>query len=402
MRFCLVTTFYPPFNFGGDGLYVYRLANELAQRGHSVDVIHSVDACKTLTASGPQGTHPNHPGVHLFPLESRAPALSSLFTQQTGRPFFARELKRILSQDYDVIHFHNMSLIGITALTYGDAVKLYTLHEHWLVCPMHVLWRFDREPCAKQTCLRCTLAGKRPPQLWRYTRTLPESLAAVDVFIAPSRSTERNHRERGLMGPIVQLPHFVPEPRVTNAGEYPAQREPSFLFVGRLEKLKGVQTLIPLFRKHPEYRLLIAGDGNYREALRAMAGDASNIVFLGRREQGEIQQLYAGATATIVSSLGFEVFGLTVIESFALKTPVIANNLGALPELVLESGGGLIYNNDAELLASIERLATDRIYRDTLGEAGYETFLRKWTAEKHLEGYFAIIEDVSRRRRVAA
>ena len=40
----------------------------------------------------------------------------------------------------------------------GTALKVYTTHEHWLVCPMHVLWRFDRELCERPDCLRCTLA----------------------------------------------------------------------------------------------------------------------------------------------------------------------------------------------------------------------------------------------------
>ena len=51
----------------------------------------------------------------------------------------------------------------------GDAVKLYMAHEHWLVCPTHVLWRHGRELCTGRECLRCTLRYQRPPQLWRYT-----------------------------------------------------------------------------------------------------------------------------------------------------------------------------------------------------------------------------------------
>ena len=51
LRFAMITTFYPPYNFGGDGQAVRRLAHALARRGHRVDVIHDVDAYRMLAAA---------------------------------------------------------------------------------------------------------------------------------------------------------------------------------------------------------------------------------------------------------------------------------------------------------------------------------------------------------------
>lgn len=153
LKFCMVTTFYPPYSFGGDAAYIYRLSNELARRGHTVDVFHCEDSYSLLQNSELKGDYPNHPGVTVKRLKSRAGFLSPLLTQQTGIPFFKGAIKNSLDNgQYDVIHYHNMSLIGISALSYGSssAVKLYTTHEHWLVCPMHVLWKFDREICTKK------------------------------------------------------------------------------------------------------------------------------------------------------------------------------------------------------------------------------------------------------------
>src|SRR5438093_53872 len=128
LKFCMVTTFYPPYNFGGDGIYIHRLCNELARRGHQVDVIHCQDSFLALSSSGTKGDYPNHPNVRVHGLKSGAGVLSPLLTQQTGRPFLKKKkLKAMLEEnDYDVIHFHNMSLIGITALEFGNALKLYT------------------------------------------------------------------------------------------------------------------------------------------------------------------------------------------------------------------------------------------------------------------------------------
>lgn len=400
LRFCMVTTFYPPYNFGGDGIFVHQLSNALARRGHSVDVIACKDAYRASGRPDPTGKQTDHPGVTVHFLESPFGFLSPLLTQQTGMPFLKGELKRRLKGGcYDVIHFHNISLIGVTALRYGKAVKLFTTHEHWLICPMHVLWRFDREVCHKKTCIRCTLAGRRPPQFWRYTGLMERSLKAIDAFIAPSQFVKSKHMEAGLEIPMTVLPHFIPASSVTE----PRSREAAyFLYAGRLEKIKGVQQLIPVFQKHPEFRLMIAGDGEYREALKAQAGGAPNIEFAGRVERARLAELYRNATATIVSSICYEVFGLVVIESFAAGTPVIVNNLGSLPEVVASSGGGFTYDNEEELLTAIRKLAGDPGLRDEMGARGYEAFHAQWTEEIHLKNYFALIEDIESRKAAGA
>ena len=108
---------------------------------------------------------------------------------QTGGPSFGASLvRRILDQPYDVIHYHNVSLMGgPEVLTYGNALKLYHGPRYWLVCPTHVLYRYQREPCARPTCLSCTLAHHRPPQLWRYTNKLASAVVHVDAFLALSQ-----------------------------------------------------------------------------------------------------------------------------------------------------------------------------------------------------------------------
>lgn len=399
LKFCMISTFYPPHSFGGDAMYIYRLSNELARRGHFVDVFYSEDAYNLLEKSGAKGNFPNHPNVKVTGLKSRAGFLSPLFTQQTGLPFFKRELNTALENNqYDVIHYHNMSLIGITALSYGAAaVKLYTTHEHWLICPMHVLWKFDREICTKKECTRCQLAGKRPPQLWRHTSLLEEMMKYIDCFISPSRFTLQKHLAEGLKIPIAHIPNFIPRPPETIEIEQ-VGKKPYFLFVGRLEKIKGLQNLIPIFKEKPDYDLLIAGDGEYKEELTRAANNSPNIRFLGSLTQNRLKNLYRQAVAVIVPSLCLETFGLTVIEAFSMKTPAIVNNLGGLPEIVEKSGGGFIYTNENELIQAIEKLAVDSKLRSELGNNGYKAFLEFWNEDAHLAKYFQLIEMIQRQK----
>jgi glycosyltransferase involved in cell wall biosynthesis len=397
--FCMVTTFYPPYHFGGEAMYVYHLANELARRGHEVTVVHCVDAFETLTKASPRGSFPHHPNVTVEPVRSRLGAVSPTVTYLAGTPGVkSRQLRRIFSRGFDVMHFHIVTLIGGPGvLGYGDpsSVRLYTTHDHWLVCPMYDLWRFNRELCDEERCLRCTLSFRRPPQLWRYT-SWKRHLANVDVFLSPSRSTIEQHRRRGFPYAMRHLPYFLP---AAEPAEPAVRDRPYFLFVGRLVRLKGAQTLIDAFRRYGAADLLIAGDGVYGGELRRQAEGLDHVRFLGRVHPTELASLYAGAVAVVVPSLVYETFGLIALEGFAQRTPVIVRELGAPPEIVAESGGGLTYETEDELIDAMERLRADPALRDELGARGHAALERLWSAEPHLEQYFAAIEDARRSRR---
>jgi glycosyltransferase involved in cell wall biosynthesis len=395
LSFCMVTTFYPPHHFGGDAMHAYRLSNALARRGHSVTVVHSEDAYRALDGRAQEDAFPHERGVTLRPLRTSFPVAAATATYVTGHAaFYASQLDAVFRGEcFDVVHFHNVSLAGGPGvLRYGDGVKLYTTSEHWLVCPMHVLFRYDREPCVEPHCLRCTLAFRRPPQLWRYTGLLDRALDDVDLFVAPSRFTLAAHRARGFSRPMRHLPHFLPETD-TAGGDAAGHTRPYALFVGRLERLKGVHVLLDAFRDYRELDLVVAGDGEQRAELERQAAGLEHVRFLGHVSQGELDGLYRGATALVVPSVGYEVFGLVVLEAFARRTPVVVHDLGALPELVEDSGGGLVYRTPHELVQALDRLRTDRALRDELGEKGHAGVQTLWSEERHLAGYFDAIEE---------
>src|SRR5580693_9246519 len=143
LNFLYLTTFYPPYAFGGDALQLYRLSHALAESGHHVDIIHCVDSYHLLHPGPPPVPFEEHPNVVRHELRSGFGPLSPLLTQQTGRPVLKRKMieEVLRARPYDVIHFHNISLLGPEVLSVapaqGQAVKMYTTHEHWLICPMH-------------------------------------------------------------------------------------------------------------------------------------------------------------------------------------------------------------------------------------------------------------------------
>ena len=100
----------------------------------------------------------------------------------------------------------------------------------------------------------------------------------------------------------------------------------------------------------------------------------------------------------IAPSLGYETFGMTSIEGFAQRTPAIVRDLGGLPEAVIESGGGITYRTQHELLEAMESLRSNPGFRAELGERGYRAYRDRWSPEAHLRAYFGLIDEAAELR----
>jgi glycosyltransferase involved in cell wall biosynthesis len=409
-RFAMLTTFYPPHHFGGDAVFIKRLVHSLARRGHEVEVIYDADAFRVLAPQREAKPETQPPGVTVHPLSAgsrTAGFLSTLATQQLGRPLVhGGRIRELLARGrFDVVHFHNVSLVGgpgVFALAPPDAVTLYMAHEHWLVCPTHVLWRHDRERCDERQCLRCVLRHKRPPQLWRYTGLLEREAAHVDVFYSPSRFSAEKHAQFGFPRALEVIPYFLPD--LDSAAEQPEplasrpSEKPFFLFVGRLEKIKGLQDVIPLFDGEAGDELWIVGAGDYEAELRALAAGRPRVRFLGARSPEQLRSLYREALAVVVPSVCYETFGIILLEAFREGTPVIARRLGPFTEIVEGSGGGLLFETQDELRGGLAALAGDAARRRALGAAGHRALLERWTESVVLKKYFEVIARVAEKK----
>lgn len=394
LNFCMITTFYPPYHFGGEAMYLYRLCNALARRGHRVTVVHCVDAYQLAASTAQRGEFPHHPNVTVRPLRSRLGFLSPLMTYLTGRPALkAAALDALFAAErFDIVHFHLITLFGPGVLRYGgDALRVYTTHDHWLVCPMYDLWKQNRELCEQPACLRCQLHYRRPPQLWRYTKLLQRQLRNIDLMFSPSRSTITQHRRRGFDMPMQQLPLFLPDEDGDTALRAKGMERPFFLFAGRLVKLKGVQILIEAFRRYHDAELVIAGDGVYGAELRRQAKGLPHVRFIGRVSPAELRTLYRDAIALLVPSIVYETFGFVALEALGQRTPVIAHDLGAVAELVSDTGGGLTYRDETGLLAAMRTLQDDPVRRDSLAAAGHASMQAHYSEASHVAMYLAAI-----------
>ncbi len=163
------------------------------------------------------------------------------------------------------------------------------------------------------------------------------------------------------------------------------------LFVGRLDEVKGIGSLIKAFKKllktNPNIHLILAGDGNYSEWLAEAAECCTKVTFTGKLCKKAIKELYQIADVGVIPSI-HEEFGLVAIEMMMHKIPIIAGNTGGLSEIIENNINGLkvqiqklkgkraispqLLSTNIKLLVENEKLASE------IGCNGRKSFLEKY------------------------
>jgi D-inositol-3-phosphate glycosyltransferase len=165
------------------------------------------------------------------------------------------------------------------------------------------------------------------------------------------------------------------------------------LFVGRIERLKGIDTLLEaiallsqqgVLARHPLCVAVIGGDPDADpermseemarlKALRAKLGIDDIVTFLGKRDQDTLQYYYSASIAVVVPS-HYESFGLVALEAMACGRPVVASETGGLAFLVRDNETGFhVPAGDPQALADrLRRLLEDEVLRTRLGRQAAE------------------------------
>jgi glycosyltransferase involved in cell wall biosynthesis len=181
--------------------------------------------------------------------------------------------------------------------------------------------------------------------------------------------------------------------------------------VARLEPEKGHPTLLEawpaVLSAVPSAYLLIVGEGSRRDALEAQARElriAHRVVFTGRRD--DVPAVTAALDVAVLPSYR-EAQGMVILEAMALSRPVVASNVGGIPEMIEDGVTGLLvppHDPDA-LAAAIIRLLTNHPLADTLGRAGHDMVHDRFCIELMVGAIESIYDEgarVARPREVVA
>ncbi|HEX7472891.1 MAG TPA: glycosyltransferase [Candidatus Limnocylindrales bacterium] len=240
---------------------------------------------------------------------------------------------------------------------------------------------------------------------------------SMDRLVAVSRAiVAKIAEERGGLAQVSLVYNGVDlerydhqEPCCTLHEEY--GMEPGAQIVGvvaRLEPEKGHPTLLEawpaVLRACPNAHLLIVGEGSRRDALEAQARElriAHRVVFTGRRD--DMPAVTAALDVAVLPSYR-EAQGLTILEAMALSRPVVASNVGGIPEMVEDGVTGLLVPpHDAPALATaISRLLSDHPFADTLARAGHDLVHDRFCIQLMVNAIETIYDDGARAVRSTA
>jgi glycosyltransferase involved in cell wall biosynthesis len=173
---------------------------------------------------------------------------------------------------------------------------------------------------------------------------------------------------------------------------------PYIVYVGRLEPIKGVRSLVDAFGEvRGDVDLVVVGDGGERTDLAARARHDPRVVFLGPRAHRDVLAYARDARALVVPSVGYETFGGSGAEAMAVGTPLIVRDLGPLPELV-EAGGGLVASGTAGLTRAMQELVDDEPRARALGDEARRIAAMSFAEGAFVDRYLHLIAEAARRR----
>lgn len=300
----------------------------------------------------------------------------------------------IRTESIDIVHVHNtLNLVSPSVYYAARTMKIpvvQTIHNFRLLCPGATFYRDGHicEDCvtkglgcaAKYNCYR----GSKLQTLACVISTMIHRMTGIYGKISYICLTEFNkdkllQLKKIKADRVFVKPNFTYEPEVQNeSGEF-------YLFIGRIEEIKGLPLVIEAFKKMPRKRLLIAGTGTKFEEYKKHTREISNIEFKGFVQKKDLQQLLRKATAVVVASQWYETFGMIVVEAFASRVPVIVGDIGNVGSLVDDGVNGVKfqYNSPESLIRAVERF--EQLSREKLGENAYMKYKKCFDKESNYE-----------------
>ena len=400
----MISTHFPPQHLGGDAKFVEYLATELVRHGHEVHIFHN-PAVYGFFRKSDQIDDPDAREylISRHPYESRFgridPPLALTLGYSKGARIRLTELSNKIKPD--VVHWHNTrAFIGAPTII-SNEISLYTSHDYSSICPRSNLLKPDLSVCNEaHLCTFCTARWGKPPQIWRISNRRVVRYPKSTRILSPSEFVARRLREEGLPAHTV-LRNFVPDsgkntPRNTTDLD-------SLVYLGMLEKHKGVMTLLKAFirssGKHG-LRLHVIGEGSLRGQLAELVTKHAmneRIIVHGFLNRENVEQIRRKAVAQVLPSEWYENSPLTALEGLSLGVPILGADIGGIPEIVGPDSGGVRFRSGSidELSDLLVWTWNNREALRNMGNRARKAYETRFTPQVHLAQYIKIINETA-------
>jgi len=376
---------------GGSDQYMLSLAELLEANGHQVIPFAAANARNLPT-----------PWSRYFPpsVNFARPGPVDVMRFVYSRPAAAamRRLLREVKVDLAHLHIYYGQLTGsiLQPLREAGVPTVQTLHEYKIVCPTSSLYAGGRicQQCDGRAfwhaaATRCNRGSLMRSALSALETYVSHALGAVDKishFIAVSDFLRNKVIELGVPAQkITRVHNFV------DCSKYVASVEPGrhLLYFGRLERNKGVYTLLDAIEPLRDTRLIIAGVGSQQAGVAAEIERRGmhHVQMVGFQCGEALHRLVKECICSVTPSEWFETFGLTLVESFAQGRPVIASAIGGMTEVVSDGSDGLLFPpGDVDALRGcLQWMWSHRNEAVVMGQHGRRKVEQQFSAQSHYD-----------------
>lgn len=345
----IIPTYYPAVRYGGPIRAVHNLCKHLVARGHSVEVFTTnADGDGVLDSRNTNVADIDGVGVQYFPV------------RQPRRLYYSPDMAKALEMrtaEFDILHLHSTFLYP----TLKAARCAISKRVPYVIAPRGML--------VKHLVNRKNRILKKA-WIALFERRTIEQAAALHVTSALEALEIRKFGFS--LPPILEIPNGFEPPAVRPVC---ARKTETLLFLGRLDRKKGIERLISAMALLDGARLIIAGNDEvgYTPELRALCerlGVSRRVEFAGPVEGDDKWQLYLQATVFVLPSYS-ENLANTVLEAMAMECPAVVTPEVGLAEVVEQHGAGVVCTGDPDSLAdAIRSILENPVAASRMGRNG--------------------------------
>lgn len=295
--------------------------------------------------------------------------------------------KALREHKISIAHLHNIhhhiTPAIVSRLKKAGVKILWSLHDYKIICPESLFISHGKVcercmggsfyNCATHTCKKGSLGASILAMTEAYFYHKRGTYEQVDAYLCPSSFLRDKFLEFGfeaskmfvsnLCYDISLVDNFIQENKFSDVSFSNSTKGNDYiLYVGRLEDVKGIRTLIHAV-EGTQIALKIVGAGAAEEEFKNLVREKNlnNIEFLGFQDKDSVFRLTMHSKFVVVPSEWYENFPFSVIESFLFSKPVIGSKIGGIPELVKHEETGLLFEagNISDLRSNLIRLWND-------------------------------------------
>jgi glycosyltransferase involved in cell wall biosynthesis len=399
-------TWYPS---GGDWTYVENVTNLYKEKGHQV-IPFSMKDERNLPSPYSKYFIENidYKKINKNNLLAGIKVVSkSIYSFEAQR-----NLERLLADvEIDFVHInviHHYITPTILKLLKNKKIPIiWTLHEYTPICPDSIFFSHGKVcekcyggafyHCITNKCKKGSVLASTVAALENYVHKYLNYYDYVDYYICPSVfHYEKFKTFNFFKEKLVQLYHGYDYSEIDQAKKLSLPIDEKYIvFVGRLEQIKGVKTLLKAMQYCPDITLKIIGTGTQEAELKIFKENhkLTNVKFLGKKSRQQTLQIINRSQFLVCPSECYEVLGFTVVEAMALGKTVVGAAIGGIPEMVIDNYTGLLFEpgNAIQLSENIRRLNENSDLREMMAKNAEIHINELINTDKHYAGLQKLI-----------